>query len=255
MVQWPWQSNKMECSHLIKYNGTNLEISGLSFQGVSLGKLAIEQKLLQTVSHALMLIDGAQYHFCQAVKNAPDEESKKKYYDLMMQDKVRSQDIWMGLAALTISPDSKEVEESLIKMILQNHNRALQVEQGQEIHISKEQIEVDTPNTVEIGSTSLNQKIMDLEKSHKLSPRSNESQVNTETGAKQITNSGLLLLLTRKFSKEGLKTLCFQYDIDYDEIGGNTKEEMARELIRYLKERDKLGDFYSYLTDYLARRV
>ena len=78
MVPWPWQRDKMECSHLIKYNGTNLEISGLSFQGVQLGKLAIEQKLLQAVSHALMIIDASQYHFCQAVKNAPDEESKKK---------------------------------------------------------------------------------------------------------------------------------------------------------------------------------
>jgi hypothetical protein len=95
----------MECAHLIKYNGTNLEISGFAFEPLQLGKLGVEQKLLQTVTHALMLLDSSQYYFYHAVKNAPDGESKKKFYDLMMQDKVRAQDIWMCLAPLTMNPE------------------------------------------------------------------------------------------------------------------------------------------------------
>jgi hypothetical protein len=61
-------------------------------------------------------------------------------------------------------------------------------------------------------------------------------------------------LLTHKFGKEGLKTLLFEYGINYDEIGGDTIQDMARESIIRLEQMDKLGDFYSYLTDYLARR-
>jgi hypothetical protein len=254
MAPWPWQRGKMECAHLIKYNGINLEISGLAFQPLQLGKLAVEQKLLQTVSHALMLLDASQYHFCQAVRNAPDEESRRSYYHLMMQDKVRAQDIWMSLAALTINPESKQVEEALIKMILESHSRALQVEQEQKIQIPKEKMEVNSRNTVEIGTSSFNDKFSELKNSYQQSPRSEEFQkAKSETTTTQITNSGLLLILTKKFTRERLKKLCSEYGIDYNEIHGQTVQEMARKLVTYLKQRDKLEDFYSYLTDYLTK--
>jgi hypothetical protein len=97
-----------------------------------------------------MLLDASQYHLCQAVKNAPDDETKK-YYDLMMQDKIRAQDIYMGLAAFTIKPDSEQLEETLIKLLLQNHNRALQIEQQENIQVPKEQVKADSPYTIEIG--------------------------------------------------------------------------------------------------------
>src|SRR5215212_4291894 len=202
MVPWPWQRDKIECTHLIKYDGKNVEISGLSFRGIQLGKLAIEPKLLQAVSQALMIIDASQYHFCQAVKNAPDEESKKRYYDLMMQDKVRAQDIWMGLAALTINPESKQVEASLVKMLLQNHNRALQLEQEEKIQPPLEAVQVGSPNTIEIGKSSLNDKISELGDKY-LNPSTGDKFQKTKTRINSETdNSGLLGLMTEKFSKE-----------------------------------------------------
>jgi hypothetical protein len=254
MVPWPWQRDKMECYHLIKYNGTNLEISGLSFQGVQLGKLAIEQKLLQAVSHALMLIDASQYLFCQAVKNAPDDESKKKYYDLMMQDKVRAQDIWMGLAVLASSPESKQVEEALIKMILQNHSRALQVEQEEKIKPPIEAVEADSPNTIKIGKSSLKDKISELGDTYIDSPTANKFQKTNTRINSEIDNSGLLRLITEKFSKEELRTLCFEYGMDFDDLSGEGKQAKARELILYLKRRDRLADFYDFLMNYLSKR-
>ena len=63
------------------------EVSGISFQGFELGKASVEPKLLQAVSHALMLLDASQFHLCEAVKGAPDEETSKKYYDVMMNDR------------------------------------------------------------------------------------------------------------------------------------------------------------------------
>ena len=62
------------------------------------------------------------------MNNAPDEETKRKYYELMMQDRLRAQDLIMGLAAFTINPQSKNIEDSIMKMLLQNHSRAIQIE-------------------------------------------------------------------------------------------------------------------------------
>ena len=46
----------------------------------------------------------------------------------MMQDRLRAQDIIMGLAAFIINPQSKDVGEGIMKMLLQNHSRGLQIE-------------------------------------------------------------------------------------------------------------------------------
>jgi hypothetical protein len=46
MVQWPWQSDRFQCKHLIKYSGQSIELPALSFQGFELGKLAIKPELM-----------------------------------------------------------------------------------------------------------------------------------------------------------------------------------------------------------------
>ena len=249
----------MQCPHLIKYDGKKVEVSGLSFQGFELGKLAIDQKLLQAVSQAMMFLDASQYHFCQSVKNAPDEESKRKFYDLMMQDKVRAQDIWMGLATLTINPESKQVVEVLTKMLLQNHTRALQIEEQEKIDIPKEQVEPDSPNNVEIGTSSLKDKINDLEKSYLDSPNANEFQKLRAQTTSRFNYTGFLRLIDEKFDLEGLKTLCLEYrdrypKLDYDNISGSNKQGKARELILYLEKRNKLADFYDFVMEYITSR-
>jgi len=61
-------------------------------------------------------------------------------------------------------------------------------------------------------------------------------------------------LLIEKFSTAELKTLCFEFNVDYDDISGDTKRDKARELILYLKRRDRLNEFYEFLTTYIERR-
>ena len=98
-LDWPWKSGEkfdIKCNHLVKYDGLNMEISGVSFMGFELGEVGIKTELLQTAGHALMLIDASQYHFCELVRGAPDDDNRKKYYQLMMDDRIRAQDFIMG---------------------------------------------------------------------------------------------------------------------------------------------------------------
>jgi hypothetical protein len=44
--------------------------------------------------------------------------------------------------------------------------------------------------------------------------------------------------LKEKFNVSGLKTLCFEYGLDYNDIPGDNKEDKAREIILDLKRRD-----------------
>jgi len=129
VVVWPWQKGKVECKYLIKHYGYGGKVSGIGIPNVKVGEISIEPKLLQATTQALELIDASQYHLCQLLNNAPNDETKKKYYDLMMQDRLRAQDVIMGLAAFTINPQSKEVEEGIMKMLLKNQSRALQIEE------------------------------------------------------------------------------------------------------------------------------
>ena len=251
MCPWPWQNDSQECKHLIKYDGKRIEVSGISFQGFELGKASIEPTLLQAVSHALMLLDASQFHLCEAVKGAPDEETRKKYYDVMMNDKIRGQDIIMGLAVLTLNPESKQVEDALTKMLLQNHNRALELE-GEKVAIQQELTEVSSPNSIEIGENKFQAKVTEIEKS--LPSRAEEfKKINTQP-VKEIDHIGLFHLLNDKFNKEEIKTISFEFKIDYDDLAGDSKQAKARELILYLKRRDKLDGFYNFLIDYLTKR-
>lgn len=238
-----------ECKHLIKYNGQTVEISGLSFQNFQLGKLQVKPELLQTVGHVLMLIDASQYHFCEAVKNAPDEESKKRYYEYMMQDKVRVQDIIMGLAAFTLNPQSQQIEGTLVKMLLQNHNRALQIEE-QRIEIPQEVIDSSSPNIVDIGKNSLKEKIDEVGKSKEFLKSSSQTRASSK-----METVGLFYLLKEKFNLSQLKTLIFEYDpdLDYDNIAGDTKDLKAMELIQDLRRKEKLSSFYDFVTSNLEK--
>jgi Effector-associated domain 7 len=251
MVLWPWQKDKVECKYLIRHYGRGGEISGVSIPHVQLGKIAVDPKLLQAASQALELIDASQYYLCQSLNNAPDQETKRKYYDLMMQDRLRAQDIIMGLAAFSINPQSKSVEEGLMKMLLQNHNRALQID-AEKVEVIPEPDD-NSADKIEISNTSFKDKIYELEK---LRPSYTNALQETKSQANSlgIEPVGILHLLTEKFSLAELKTLCFEFGVDYDDISGDTKKDKARELILYHKRRGKLNHFYEFLTDYIERR-
>lgn len=52
--------------------------------------------------------------------------------------------------------------------------------------------------------------------------------------------SNLLRFMTNHYNKDELKTLCFELDIDFEEIPGSTKTSKSRELIKYVKQRNSL---------------
>src|SRR5215203_2642616 len=81
------EEDHMTCERLVKnYDGKSIQIAGLNFGGFELGKFGIEHKLLQTVSHALMLLDASQYDLCTSIKNMQDKETREKYIRLMTDD-------------------------------------------------------------------------------------------------------------------------------------------------------------------------
>ena len=136
-------------------------------------------------------------------------------------------------------------------MLLQNHNRALELE-GEKVAVQLELTEVSSPNSIEIGEDRFQAKVNEIEKS---SPSRAEEFKNINTQpVKEIDHIGLFHLLNDKFNKEEIKTLSFEFKIDYDDLAGDTKQAKARELILYLKRRDKLDGFYNFLTDYLTKR-
>jgi tetratricopeptide (TPR) repeat protein len=49
-------------------------------------------------------------------------------------------------------------------------------------------------------------------------------------------------LLTERFSDDELKTLCFDLGLEYDLLPGEGKGGKARELLRYLDRRDRMGE-------------
>ena len=59
--------------------------------------------------------------------------------------------------------------------------------------------------------------------------------------------SGMLDLLTRHFNLEELRTLCFELDIPFDELGGQGVRGVARELLLYVQRRDRLPELLATL--------
>ena len=56
------------------------------------------------------------------------------------------------------------------------------------------------------------------------------------------TLSHLYQLLDQFFNEEELRTLCFDLDIDYDNLGGRGKAANARELVQRLQREGRLPD-------------
>jgi hypothetical protein len=56
-------------------------------------------------------------------------------------------------------------------------------------------------------------------------------------------------LIVTNYNLEEIRTLCSDIGVDYDNLGGEGKEAKARELIAYLKRRNKLNDLVRYLQE------
>src|ERR671910_1630726 len=110
----------IKCEHLIKYDRTKVQISGLSLGDYKLGEFGIDPKLLQAASHALMLLDATQYDLCITIKGITDNKLRDFYYKKMVDDKIRSQNIIRVIASLSMDPKSKQLQDTLKDLIISN---------------------------------------------------------------------------------------------------------------------------------------
>lgn len=201
-------NDDIKCERLVKkIDGKSIEIAGLNFGGFQLGKFGIEPKLLQTVSHALMLLDASQYDLCNSIKNIKDEETRQKYVKLMTDDKLAAQRIFQALAGLLINPESTQmqdaVKETLLTTLSSRQSRTIDIENSDLLSKVQEQAVTPSPsasnttldsdiveNVMDIGSTSFREKINDLKQSY--SQISNNQGVKSSiitTTAPQITTT------------------------------------------------------------------
>jgi hypothetical protein len=76
------------------------------------------------------------------------------------------------------------------------------------------------------------------------------ASASTSTDAIDATDLvALRRLIVTRYNLEEIRTLCSDIGVDYDNLGGEGKEAKARELIAYLKRRNKLNDLIRYLQE------
>jgi len=218
-MKWPWSRDE-ECTHLVKYQGTNIEIAGISVPNIfNLGSVSVKPQVLQAVDNAMKYLDMSYYNTCKAYKQAPNEEKKNEAYELMMKQLQKLNDISMAIAAFSSKQDSQKLEESLIKTIEKNLN-------------------VSLSNTIETKEELK----MDDERS------------DIKANEKEVDPVVLYDLLLDKFSLDELKTLCFKFNINYDDIAGDNRQAKVRSLVEKLKYYDKLTEFQQFVLKYLSER-
>ena len=162
--------NNLKCEHLVKFDGHKIEITGLSLGNFKLGSLGIEPTLIQAAGQSLMMLDASQYSLCQKVKGAPDEETKKKYYTMMMDDLLRAQGIYRAIATLSLNPTSQvlqgTVKELLLSSLTTTGQRAVEIENSEVSSTVERNSSLPSENSLEIGNTSLDQKVSELKQSY-----------------------------------------------------------------------------------------
>jgi hypothetical protein len=68
------------------------------------------------------------------------------------------------------------------------------------------------------------------------------------TGTTDVTDPvALRELIANSYNLEEIRTLCSDLAVDYDDLGGEGKTAKARELIAYLRRRNRLDDLIGYL--------
>ncbi|MBK8903663.1 MAG: tetratricopeptide repeat protein [Anaerolineaceae bacterium] len=58
----------------------------------------------------------------------------------------------------------------------------------------------------------------------------------------EIDRSQLLHLLSQHFNQEELKTLCFELNVDFDNLGGDSKESKVRELVAWCERTNRITE-------------
>jgi len=215
----------IKCERLVKnYDGKSIEIAGLNFGGsFQLGKFGIEPKLLQTVSHALMLLDESQYDLCMSVKNMQDKEDREKYVKLMTDDKLAAQRIYRALAGLLINPQSTQmqdtVKETLLSSLAYSQSRVANIENSNLLSKVQQQQQPPSPppltldqttitkSPIEIETTSFKEKINDLKQSyHQINNISKQKDIEQSSTSSPPTTAPSQTITTT-MNQEDNKTL------------------------------------------------
>lgn len=111
-------SKEKECNHLLKYQGTSIDIAGISIPNIfSLGSVSIKPQVLQAAEKAIQYLDMNYFQNCETLKQAPNEESKTKYYEQMTKQQQKLNDIAMAIAAYSTNTNSQRLEETLSKIL------------------------------------------------------------------------------------------------------------------------------------------
>jgi nucleoside phosphorylase len=66
-----------------------------------------------------------------------------------------------------------------------------------------------------------------------------------QRSSEQVNTTALLQLLTTHFNVSELHDLCFDLGIDFEDLGGQTKSDKARELIAYARRYNRLDELIS----------
>ena len=188
----------IKCERLVKYDGKKLEISGLSVGDFKLGKFGIEPTLLQTASHALMLLDASQYYYCSSIRNLKDKQRREEYVAKMIDDQRHAQTIYHALSLLSMDPSSAEMQDTVKKMLLSsiapNRSRATEIEKSNLLE-KIETSNTESENSLEIGNTSFQTKFEQLTQSY---PQLKEEQdLNIRVPPRLDVDESATLKMTR----------------------------------------------------------
>src|SRR5688572_26795635 len=116
-MKFPWSKDE-KCKHLVNYQGTSIEIAGVSVPNIfSLGNVNIKPQVLQAAEKALQYLDMNHFQNCETLKQAPNEESRTKYFEQMTKQQQKLNDIAMAIAAYSTNTNSQRLEETLSKIL------------------------------------------------------------------------------------------------------------------------------------------
>ena len=184
-MKFPWSKDE-ECKHLVKYQGTNIDIVGISIPNIfSLGNVSIKAQVLQAAEKAIQYLDMNYFQNCETLKQAPNEESKSKYFEQMTKQQKKLNDIAMAIAAYSTNTNSQRLEETLSKILesdlpLDDSDKVKDVKDNLKVDISQKGIKAK--GSVEGPEAEVNMKQGELDAS-----QSNiESESNVKGGKFKI---------------------------------------------------------------------
>jgi hypothetical protein len=82
-----------------------------------------------------------------------------------------------------------------------------------------------------------------------LDSKNNPLNKNTIDNDKVVNDQKLFSLLLDRFNLNGIQTLCFNLNIDYESLLGNGKEAKIRELVLFCRQRKRIVDLLVALRD------